>query len=83
MAKEKKGCQGAKVRCVDNLNDRCGGNPRNIHDIESNMQVSTADVADETVMCSLVDGADFLFNMVGKTSHIESVTGAYAASWIT
>jgi UDP-glucose 4-epimerase len=65
---------GAKVTIVDNLEPKYGGNRFNISGLESKLAVTIADVRDEAAMESLLTGKDFVFNLAGQTSHIDSMT---------
>jgi UDP-glucose 4-epimerase len=67
----------ARVLLVDGLIPEYGGNSFNIHGIENQVQVDVSDVRDEHSMCSLVRGQDFLFNLAGQTSHLDSMQDPY------
>lgn len=68
---------GAHVLIVDALIPAYGGNPFNIADIADQVQVNIADVRSESVIHHLVQGQDFLFNLVGQTSHLDSMQDPY------
>jgi UDP-glucose 4-epimerase len=68
---------GAHVTLVDSLIPIYGGNLRNIAGIEDQVKVNIADVRDEYSMDYLVQGQDFLFNLAGQTSHLDSMTDPY------
>jgi UDP-glucose 4-epimerase len=63
----------ARVLLVDSLIADYGGNLRNIHGIERQVEVNLADVRDQHVLPVLVRGQDVLFNLAGQTSHLDSV----------
>ncbi len=65
---------GAEVLLVDSLLPDYGGNLFNIDGIESRVKVNIADVRDANGMQYLVSGQDFLFNLAGQVSHIDSMT---------
>ena len=65
---------GAKVMLVDSLIPEYGGNLFNIHGIRDRVEVNMADVRDQSAMASLVKGRNFLFNLAGQTSHLDSMT---------
>jgi len=65
---------GAKVTLVDSLIPEYGGNLFNIHDIRDHVTVELADVRDPQAMTSLIKGREFLFNLAGQTSHLDSMT---------
>jgi UDP-glucose 4-epimerase len=68
---------GAHVTLVDSLIPTYGGNLRNIAGIAELVKVNIADVRDEYSMDYLVQGQDFLFNLAGQTSHIDSMRDPY------
>lgn len=64
---------GAKVMLVDSMIPQYGGNTFNINGIESKVKVDRSDVRDEAAMSALVKGQDYLFNLAGQTSHMDSM----------
>lgn len=64
---------GAEVLLVDSLIPKYGGNLFNIFDIKDQVRVNIADVRDEYSMRYLVQGVDYLFNLAGQTSHMDSM----------
>ena len=64
----------AKVTLVDSLIPQYGGNLFNIRDIKEQVTVNITDVRDPYAMTHLIQGQDFLFNLAGQTSHIDSMT---------
>lgn len=69
--------QGAEVLLVDSLIPEYGGNLRNIAGIEDQVEVNISDVRDEHSMQYLVQGQDYLFNLAGQTSHMDSMEEPY------
>jgi UDP-glucose 4-epimerase len=65
---------GARVSVVDSLVPEYGGNRRNIAGIASRLKVHVADVRDWPRLPSLVRGQNYLFNLAGQTSHMDSMT---------
>jgi len=65
---------GARVTLVDSLIPEYGGNRFNIHDIRDKVTVDLADVRNSNAMTRLIKGRDFLFNLAGQTSHLDSMT---------
>jgi UDP-glucose 4-epimerase len=63
----------ADVTLVDSLIDEYGGNLFNIAGIEQEVRVNISDVRDEHSFRYLVGGQDFLFNLAGQTSHLDSM----------
>jgi len=70
---------GAKVTIVDSLIPEYGGNLYNIKGYEEKIRVNIADIRDEfsISMSYLVKDQDFLFNLAGQTSHIDSMNDPY------
>jgi UDP-glucose 4-epimerase len=68
---------GAKVLIVDSLIPEYGGNLFNIKGIENKVEVNIADVRDVHSMRYLVQGKDYLFNLAGQTSHLDSMKDPY------
>jgi UDP-glucose 4-epimerase len=65
---------GAKVTLVDSLIPEYGGNPFNIHHIKDRVTVDLTDVRDVAAMSALIKKRQFLFNLAGQTSHLDSMT---------
>jgi len=65
--------QGANVTLVDSLIPQYGGNPFNIADIRDKVAVNVCDVRDPHAMVYLLQGKDYLFNLAGQTSHLDSM----------
>ncbi|MDJ0753797.1 MAG: NAD-dependent epimerase/dehydratase family protein [Ardenticatenaceae bacterium] len=68
---------GAKVTLVDSLIPEYGGNLYNIHDIKEQIDVNISDVRDVHSFRYLVQGQDYLFNLAGQTSHMDSMSDPY------
>ncbi|MBS1788532.1 MAG: NAD-dependent epimerase/dehydratase family protein [Acidobacteria bacterium] len=64
---------GAQVLAVDSLIPEYGGNLFNIAGFEDRVQVNISDVRDAHSMRYLVQGRDYLFNLAGQTSHMDSM----------
>jgi UDP-glucose 4-epimerase len=65
---------GARVSIVDSLIPEYGGNRRNLAGLAGRVRVHVADVRDWDRLPRLVRGQDFLFNLAGQTSHMDSMT---------
>jgi len=65
---------GANITLVDSLVPEYGGNPANIADIKEKVEVNISDVRDPFSIKHLVKGKDFLFNLAGQTSHMDSMS---------
>jgi UDP-glucose 4-epimerase len=64
---------GAEVLIVDSLIPEYGGNLFNVADIEDLVRINIADVRDRSSMDYLVKGQDYLFNLAGQVSHVDSM----------
>ncbi len=64
---------GARVLLVDSLIPEYGGNLFNIAGLEDRLQVNISDVRDAHSMRYLVQEQDYLFNLAGQTSHMDSM----------
>jgi UDP-glucose 4-epimerase len=64
---------GAKVLLVDSLIPTYGGNQFNIHGLEDLVRVNIADIRDTHGVSYLVHGQDYIFNLAGQVSHLDSV----------
>lgn len=69
--------QGAQVTLVDSLIPEYGGNLWNIEPFKARVQVNISDVRDEHAMKYLIQGQDYLFNLAGQTSHVDSMNNPY------
>jgi UDP-glucose 4-epimerase len=65
---------GAKVTLVDSLIPEYGGNLFNIRDFRDKVSIELNDVRDTKAMAALIKKRDFLFNLAGQTSHLDSMT---------
>jgi UDP-glucose 4-epimerase len=68
---------GARVTLVDSLIPEYGGNMFNIAGIDQQVKINIADVRDAHSMEYLVSEQDFLFNLAGQTSHMDSMQDPY------
>ena len=64
---------GVKVFILDALLPDQGGNRFNIHEFQNDVTVQEADMRDDFVVNHLVGGMDFIFNLAGNVSHLESM----------
>lgn len=67
----------ANVTLVDSFIPEYGGNLENIADIRNKVTLNIADVRDPHAMRYLVQGQDYLFNLAGQTSHMDSMTDPF------
>src|SRR5579872_6481970 len=69
---------GSRVLLVDSLIPEYGGNQFNIDGLEDRVRVNISDVRDEHSFRYLVGGQDYLFNLAGQTSHLDSMRDPFA-----
>ena len=64
---------GADVTIVDSLIPEYGGNLFNVREIADEVRVNLSDIRDPWSIRQLVRGQDFLFNLAGQVSHVDSM----------
>jgi UDP-glucose 4-epimerase len=69
---------GAKVTIVDSMIPDYGGNLFNLDGIQDRVRINFSDVRDRYSMEYLIGGQDYLFNLAGQVSHIDSMTDPFA-----
>jgi UDP-glucose 4-epimerase len=62
-----------EIRIVDSLQPDQGGNRFNLHGIENCVRLHLTDLSDDRVINDLVCGVDYVFNLAGSLSHLNSV----------
>jgi len=65
--------EGAQVTIVDSLLPQYGGNLFNIHSIKDLVNIEIKDIRDRDVMDLVLKNQNFLFNLAGQTSHLDSM----------
>jgi nucleoside-diphosphate-sugar epimerase len=69
---------GANVTIIDSLIPEYGGNLFNLEPIKNKVKLNISDVRDEHSMKYLIRDHDYLFNLAGQTSHIDSMSNPYS-----
>jgi dTDP-glucose 4,6-dehydratase/UDP-glucose 4-epimerase len=64
---------GARVTIVDSLIPLHGGNHFNIEEIRNDVTINISDVRDSHAFTHLLRNQDYLFNLAGQTSHLDSM----------
>jgi nucleoside-diphosphate-sugar epimerase len=64
---------GCHVTLIDSLIPEYGGNLQNIATITDKVRVNISDVRDPFSIQCLIKNQDFLFNLAGQTSHLDSM----------
>ena len=65
------------VTVVDSLIPEYGGNLRNLHDLRDKIVVNLSDVRDPFSINELIKDQDYLFNLAGQTSHLDSMNDPF------
>lgn len=65
---------GARVTLIDSLVPEYGGNRFNIESIKDQVSVHIGDIRDRTLIDNLVPDADYILNLAGQTSHLDSMS---------
>jgi UDP-glucose 4-epimerase len=68
---------GAKVTLVDSMVPEYGGNLFNVLEIKDRATINVSDVRDEFSFQHLVQRQDYLFNLAGQTSHLDSMQNPF------
>ncbi len=68
---------GSDVVLMDSLIPAYGGNPFNVDDIRDRIEIHFSDVRDRHSIKALVQGVDYVFNLAGQTSHLDSMTDPF------
>jgi UDP-glucose 4-epimerase len=64
---------GAQVRIVDAALSHTGANPFNLHGIEQDVELFHTDLRNADAIPDLIAGQDYLFNLAGLVSHVDSM----------
>jgi nucleoside-diphosphate-sugar epimerase len=64
---------GANITVVDSLIPDYGGNIFNIEPVKDKININVSDVRDQNSMDYLIQDQDYLFNLAGTLSHIDSM----------
>jgi len=64
---------GADVHLLDSLLPEGGANNFNIAGLEGRLAVTVGDIGDRGIIREALAGQDFLFNLAGRTSHLDSL----------
>ena len=64
---------GADVTIVDSLIPEYGGNAFNVRELAGRVHVNYSDIRDPWSIRQLVQGQDYIFNLAGQVSHLDSM----------
>lgn len=65
--------EGARVTLLDSMLDEYGANLFNIEPVKNSVQINFSDMRDEHSLRYLVRNKDFIFNLAGQVSHMDSM----------
>lgn len=65
---------GGKVTIIDSLIPEYGGNLFNVEEIKTQLHINISDVRDVYSIKYLIQNHDYLFNLAGQTSHMDSMS---------
>lgn len=68
---------GATVTIADSFIPEYGGNMANLEGLRHKISLNITDVRDPHAMRHLIQGQDFLFNLAGQTSHMDSMSDPF------
>jgi UDP-glucose 4-epimerase len=68
---------GARITLVDSMIPDAGGNLYNIRGIENKVNVNISDIRDRNSVPHLVRDKNYIFNLAGQVSHIDSMHNPY------
>jgi nucleoside-diphosphate-sugar epimerase len=66
-----------QVTVVDSLIPEYGGNLRNLDDVKDRISINLSDIRDEYSIREIIKGQDYLFNLAGQTSHLDSMENPF------
>ena len=66
-----------QVTVVDSLIPEYGGNLRNLSDLEDRISINLSDIRDKYSIREIIKGQDYLFNLAGQTSHLDSMENPF------
>lgn len=64
---------GVDVSIIDPLTPGQGGNLFNIANIKDQVKLHVADISNDSLSRQLVSGVDYIFNLAGNVSHLDSI----------
>lgn len=68
---------GSNITIIDSLIPEYGGNLFNVDSIKDQIRINISDVRDQSSINYLVKGQDYLFNLAGTLSHIDSMNDPF------
>ncbi|AUP81063.1 GDP-mannose 4,6-dehydratase [Flavivirga eckloniae] len=68
---------GANVTVLDSLIPEYGGVLQNVETVKDKIKINFSDVRDKFSIKYLIKNQDFLFNLAGQTSHMDSMTNPF------
>jgi UDP-glucose 4-epimerase len=62
---------------VDSLIPEYGGNLHNLHEFHDKIKINLSDIRDAYTLKELIKGQDYIFNLAGQTSHLDSMENPF------
>ena len=66
-----------QVTVVDSLIPEYGGNARNLYDLQDQVTINLSDARDPFSINELIKDQNYLFNLAGQTSHLDSMENPF------
>ena len=66
-----------RVTVVDSMSPQYGGNSRNLEGLMDKISVSLSDIRDEESIKEIIKDQDYIFNLAGQTSHLDSMENPF------
>ena len=66
-----------QITIVDSLIPEYGGNLRNLSDLKDRISINLSDIRDKYSIREIIKGQDYLFNLAGQTSHLDSMKNPF------
>ena len=66
-----------QVTVADSLIPEYGGNVRNLYDLQDQVTINLSDVRDPFSINELIKDQNYLFNLAGQTSHLDSMENPF------
>ena len=63
-----------EVTLIDSMEKDQGGNLFNVDDIKDRVRIHIANLQDSAIVSHLVAGVDYVFNLAGNVSHLDSMS---------
>ena len=69
---------GVEVSVIDNFDFFTGANDFNLDKLKNFIELYRSDIVDMDLMCEIVQGKDYIFNLAGRSGHARSMSEPFA-----